>query len=201
MRAVARRNRDQILAAAKVVFQAQGPDVPMEEIARSARVGVGTLYRRFPDRESLIRAVAQDSLGRVLEEVRAVAREEPSAWDTITRLLAHSRELRVMAQLALLSKRAHVIITSDPDIRGARDEILGLLDDLVVAAQREGSLRADIGTGDVGVLLSLLVRHFPAADAKVADMMLHRATALILDGLRAPGTPLPGRPLVQGDLA
>ncbi|MFK0021235.1 TetR/AcrR family transcriptional regulator [Streptomyces sp. NPDC090798] len=201
MRADARRNRDQILAAAKVVFQAQGADVPMEDIARSAGVGVGTLYRRFPDRESLIRAVARDSFGRVLEEVRAVAREEPSAWDTITRLLAHSRELRVTAQLALLSERARAVITGDPDIRGFRDEIFGLIDDLVAAAQREGSLRTDIGAGDIGVLLSLLVRHFPAADTGVADMMLHRATALILDGLRAPGMPLPGRPLVQGDLA
>ncbi|MFF3372221.1 TetR/AcrR family transcriptional regulator [Streptomyces sp. NPDC002680] len=200
IRADARRNRDQILAAAKVVFQAQGPDVPMEEIARSAGVGVGTLYRRFPDRESLIRAVAQDSFERVLAEVRSVALEEPTAWATITRLLAHSRELRVMLQLALLSERAHEIITRDPAVRGIRDEIFGLLEDLVVAAQREGSLRADIGAGDIGVLLSLLVRTFPAADAEVAGMMLHRATALILDGLRAPGTPLPGRRLVQGDL-
>jgi hypothetical protein len=108
--------------------------------------------------------------------------------------------LRVTAQLALLSERAHAIITGDPDIRGVRDEIFGLLHDLVAAAQREGSLRGDIGAGDVGVLLSLLVRHFPAADAELADMMLHRATALILDGLRAPGTSLPGRPLIQGDL-
>ncbi|MFJ3778944.1 TetR/AcrR family transcriptional regulator [Streptomyces sp. NPDC090075] len=200
MRADARRNRDQILTAAKVVFQAQGPDVPMEEIARSAGVGVGTLYRRFPDRDSLIRAVAQDSFSRVLGELRAVAREEPTAWGTITRLLAHSRELRVMAQLGLLSERAHAIVTRDPEIRGVRDEIMGLLDDLVTAAQREGSLRADIGTGDLGVLLSLLVRHYPVAEAEMADMMLHRATALILDGLRAPGTPLPGRRLLSRDL-
>jgi AcrR family transcriptional regulator len=51
LQADARRNRDQILAAAKERFAAQGPDVPMEEIARAAGVGVGTLYRRFPDRE------------------------------------------------------------------------------------------------------------------------------------------------------
>lgn len=200
MRADARRNRDQILAGAKAVFQEQGPDVPMEEIARRAGVGVGTLYRRFPDRESLIRAVVRDSFDRVLDEVRAVAGQEPTAWDTITRLLAHSRELRVMSQLALLSARAHTIITGDPEIRGVRDEILGLLDALVAAAQREGSLRADIGVGDISVLLSLLVKHFPNADAELSSIMLHRATALILDGLRAPGTPLPGRPLAQGDL-
>jgi AcrR family transcriptional regulator len=200
MRADARRNRDQILAGAKAVFQEQGPDVPMEEIARRAGVGVGTLYRRFPDRESLIRAVARDSFERVLDEVRAVAGQEPTAWDTITRLLAHSRELRVMSQLALLSERAHTIITGDPEIGGVRDEILGLLDGLVAAAQREGSLRADVGAGDISVLLSLLVKHFPTAEAELSDMMLHRATALILDGLRAPGTPLPGRPLLQGDL-
>jgi len=48
MRADARRNREQILAAAKTVFRERGVDVPMEEIARRAGVGVGTLYRRFP---------------------------------------------------------------------------------------------------------------------------------------------------------
>jgi hypothetical protein len=144
--------------------------------------------------------VAQGSFNRVLEEVRAVAREEPSAWDTITRLLAHFRESRVTAQLALLSERAHAIVTRDPEIRGVRDEIMGLLDGLVTAAQREGSLRADIGAGDIGVLLLLPVRHYPVAEAEVADMMLHRATALILDGLRAPGTPLPGRRLLTHDL-
>src|SRR5881227_3330880 len=80
LRADARRNRDQILAAARSIFAAQGPEVPMEEIARAAGVGVGTLYRRFPDRDALIRAVAVENFERVLTDARAAAKEEPSAW-------------------------------------------------------------------------------------------------------------------------
>lgn len=68
LRADARRNRDRIIAAARTVFTERGTEVPMEEIARAAGVGTGTLYRRFPDRDSLISAVGQDVFQRVLEE-------------------------------------------------------------------------------------------------------------------------------------
>src|SRR5690606_39081124 len=61
LRADARRNRDRIINAARTAFAERGPEVPMEEIARCAGVGTGTLYRRFPDRESLVRAVGLDS--------------------------------------------------------------------------------------------------------------------------------------------
>jgi AcrR family transcriptional regulator len=64
MRADARRNLDRILAAARDIFADHGPDAPLEEVARSAGVGIGTLYRRFPDRRSLQRAVALDILAR-----------------------------------------------------------------------------------------------------------------------------------------
>src|SRR5690606_40530256 len=60
LRADARRNRDRIIAAARTAFAEQGTDVPMEEIACAAGVGAGTLYRRFPDRDSLILAVRSE---------------------------------------------------------------------------------------------------------------------------------------------
>ncbi|MFI9172008.1 TetR/AcrR family transcriptional regulator [Streptomyces lincolnensis] len=199
LRADARRNRDQIVDAAKTVFQEQGPEVPMEEIARRAGVGVGTLYRRFPDRDSLIGAVARDSFGRVRDEVRAVTAKEPGAWETVARLLAYSREMRVMVQLGF-SERARTIKSHDPFVRGIQEELTDLLDRLVVTAQEEGTLRPDIGSGDFSVLLSLLVRHLPAAQEELADMVLHRATAVILDGLRTPGGPLPGRALTAPEV-
>ena len=85
LRADARRNREQIIVAARGVFAERGFDVPMDEIARAAKVGVGTLYRRFPDRDALMRAVATDSLTRVLDEARRAAAEEPSAWQALVR--------------------------------------------------------------------------------------------------------------------
>jgi AcrR family transcriptional regulator len=199
LRADARRNRDQIVAGAKAVFQEHGPEVPMEEIARQAGVGVGTLYRRFPDRESLISAVARDSFLRVRDEVRAVAAQEPGAWHTVGQLLARSREMRVVVRLGA-SQRARTAVENDTAVHRTQKEINDILEQVIAASQREGTLRPDVGAGDFMVLMSLLVKHTPTAEEDTADMVLDRATALVLDGLRAPGTPLPGRPVTPRDV-
>jgi AcrR family transcriptional regulator len=205
LRADARRNRDQILAAAKTVFGDQGPDVPMEEIARQAGVGIGTLYRRFPDRDALIIAVAHDSFTKVLAAAHAAAAEEASAWDALVRLLRTSRELQLSVQLALLAPGAWRVFKEDTKATHFRRELLATLDQVVTAAQAEGTLREDIGTGDVAALLSLLLRPMPATPGASAWLVSERALALMLDGLRPDGsgsgsgsrarTPLPGRPL------
>ncbi|WP_249026927.1 TetR/AcrR family transcriptional regulator, partial [Amycolatopsis lexingtonensis] len=120
LRADARRNRDQILAAAKSIFATSGAEVPMEEIARAAGVGVGTLYRRFPDRDALIRAVAMDNFERVLIDAKVIAAEETSSWRALERLLRQSVELQLSVQLAMVSPRALVILKSDPEVRRLR---------------------------------------------------------------------------------
>ncbi|HVV14130.1 helix-turn-helix domain-containing protein [Amycolatopsis sp.] len=201
LRADARRNRDQILAAAKRMFSEDGPDAPMEEIARAAGVGVGTLYRRFPDRDALIRAVAQDNFGRVLTEARAAAAEEPTAWEALVRLLSHSRELQLSVRLSMLSEEAWEVIRDDPGTREFRNSILEVLDGIVRAAQQEGSLRADVATGDVAIVISLLLHRLPARMGETAELMLERMLALLLEGLRArPGSKLPGRPITIADV-
>src|SRR6059058_3759513 len=87
MRADARRNRDQILVAARDIFADHGPGAPLEEIARRAGVGIGTLYRRFPDRPSLLRAVALDMLSRVAQEAQLALAEEPNAFQALARYM------------------------------------------------------------------------------------------------------------------
>ncbi len=200
LRADARRNRDQIVAAAKVVFVESGPDVPMEEIARRAEVGVGTLYRRFPDRESLIRAVAHESMRAVLDDARAAAAEEPTAWEALVRLLRWSRDLRLSIRL-VLSARSWPATRNEPETRHFRTEIMAVLEDLVHRAQAEGALRADVGAGDVAVLMSLLLRpHFASSD-EATERILDRALVVMLDGLSArPGSPLPGPAVSAADL-
>ncbi|MEV7864761.1 helix-turn-helix domain-containing protein [Streptomyces sp. NPDC088124] len=201
LRADARRNRDQILAAAKRVFGAQGPDVPMEEIARQAGVGTGTLYRRFPDRTSLMLAVAHDSFAKVLAEAEAAVAEERSAWDALVRLVRTSRELQVSVHLTILSASASHAALADPDVTRFQGELLGLLDEVVHAAQREGTLRRDVGTGDVAALLSLLLRPLGALPSITSWQMSERAMALLLDSLRTPSrSPLPGEPLTLHNL-
>ncbi|MFD5753521.1 TetR/AcrR family transcriptional regulator [Streptomyces sp. NPDC127033] len=201
LRADARRNRDQILAAAKRVFGAQGPDVPMEEIARQAGVGTGTLYRRFPDRTSLILAVAHDSFAKVLAEAQAAVAEERSAWNALVRVVRTSRELQVSVHLTILSAPASHAALVDPEVTRFQRELLGLLDEVVRAAQREGTLRPDVGTGDVAALLSLLLRPLGALPSIESWQISERAMALLLDSLRTPSrSRLPGEPLTLHNL-
>ncbi|GAA1231625.1 TetR/AcrR family transcriptional regulator [Pseudonocardia alaniniphila] len=201
LRADARRNRDQIVAAAKQWFAVQGPDVPMEEIARAAGVGVGTLYRRFPDREALIRAVVRESLTISVAEARAALAEEPTAWQALVRVLRQSRELRLIVRLTTAAQPAKTIVKDDEESSELRRAMIEVLDNVVHAAQAEGALRTDVDTGDVSMLFTLLVRPVPLQDEETAELARERCTALVLDGLRAhTGTPLPGRPLTAADV-
>jgi AcrR family transcriptional regulator len=201
LRADARRNRDQIIATARSIFAEQGPDVPMEEIARAAGVGVGTLYRRFPDRDALISAVARDNFERVLTEARAATAEEPTAWDALVRFLRQSQELKLSVQLAMVSPVAASAISEEALGDEFRRALLSELDNVVHAAQAEGSLRKDIDTGDVAMLFALLLRQITNRFDEATELAPERCMVLMLDGLRAqPGSPLPGRPLTSRDL-
>ncbi|MGN9788867.1 TetR/AcrR family transcriptional regulator [Nonomuraea sp. ZG12] len=200
MRADARRNRDQILAAARAMFAAQGSDVPMEEIARTAGVGVGTLYRRFPDRESLIRAVAKESLAQVLQDARAASAEEPTGWDALKRLIAKSHQLQVSFQLAWSSSRVREILQVDPEIGEIRNTLMAEIAQMVKNAQTEGTMRPDIGVGDMAVLFVLILRQSPAMDA-LGTFAAERTVAIMLDGLRARSNgELPGHPITMEEL-
>jgi len=200
LRADAQRNRDQIIAAARTIFVGQGPDTPMEEIARAAGVGVGTLYRRFPDRETLIREVARDNFARVLAVARASIEEEPSYWDALVRFVRFCQELRLSLHLSVISEQAGAIIRDDPETERFRRLLLIDLDHMVKGAQAEDRLRPDVGTGDVAMLFLLLMRQLPTKLTAIENAM-DRCLALVFDSLRIhPGhTPLPGRPITHDD--
>jgi AcrR family transcriptional regulator len=174
----------------------------MEEIARSAGVGVGTLYRRFSDRESLIVAVVQHNLESLLEKMRAAVQQERHPWEALVRSMSFSRELRLsMPTPTLLSPDLATAIRNDPTVRRLRHELNEVTAALVTAAQREGTLRTDVGPGDVAQLFTLAYRGAPASSDEAADLATSRALAVILDGLRAGERgPLPGRPLDTADL-
>jgi AcrR family transcriptional regulator len=202
LRADARRNREQILRSAKEVFAEQGPDASVEEIARAASLGVGTLYRRFPDRETLIQAVGEDILTNALKEARAAVAEEPTAWDALVRILRPSQELRLSIQLGMASPTARAALSDDPSTHEMRRSMLDLLDEVVHAAQREGSLRADIDTGDVAMVFVLLVKHVSLPRSMTLATASERCMTLMLDGLRArpDAATMPGSPLTRSDL-
>lgn len=208
LRSDARRNRDQILRVAKEIFAARGLAVPMEEIAREAEVGVGTLYRRFPDREALIRAVFRDSVRAVAVEATDALAEEPTAWDALVRVFRLSAQLRLSLPVSHShqhSPAAEEMLRADEEISSLRRGTFEVLEKLVRRAQREGSLRRDVGVGDLVMLFVSVVHQTHGLTGEPARLAPGRVLAIMLDGLRARGgrdtaDPLPGRPLTRADL-
>jgi AcrR family transcriptional regulator len=183
LRADARRNREQVLAAARDVFVEQGADAPLDDVARRAGVGIATLYRRFPDRESLMRGVALDVLGRAAHEARAALEEEPDPFRALARYMHRALDLRISAVMPALLGR---ISFEDAEVSQARQASVEPVLRMIEAAQAEGSLRADVAFGDIGPLLVRLSRPLPGEFPRELDNSLaHRQLDLVLAGLRA----------------
>jgi AcrR family transcriptional regulator len=194
LRADARRNRDRIVAAAKTWFATHGPEAPAEEIARSAGVAPGTLYRHFADREALIRAVAVNNFENAFAEANAAVTEEASAWDALVRILRQSQELRLSFRLLTAYPHVHALLKKERDVDQSRQHMVDLLDRVVRRAQAEGTLRTDVGTGDVAVMFALLAHPLSIEWTESAQMASERCMALLLESLRAGGShvTLPG---------
>ncbi len=202
MRADARRNRERIMAAARDVFVEQGPDAPLDAVATAAEVGIGTLYRRFPDRGALVRAVVLDVLGLAAEEARLALDEEPDAFRALARYLHAALDLRISAVMPALL--GHVP-PDDGEIAAVRERSWGLFEALVDRAHAAGTLRADVSFADVGVLLQRMARPLAGPIPRDLDNRLaHRHLDLLLDALRADraavADPLPGPALELADL-
>ncbi|TQM16369.1 TetR/AcrR family transcriptional regulator [Pseudonocardia kunmingensis] len=201
LRADARRNRDRLLAAAKAWFATHGPEAPAEEIARAAGVSPGTLYRHFADREALIQAVTLDNLDNALAETRAALAEESSAWNALVRILNQSQELRLSIRLLMAYPAVGEIVKRERDTAHLRHAMIEVLDEVVRRAQAEGTLRTDVGTGDLAVMFSLLAHPLPIMHTEMARHATARCTALLLESLRAgAGAHLPGHPLTPADI-
>jgi AcrR family transcriptional regulator len=213
LRADARRNRERVIAAARALFVERGFDVPLEDVARRADVGIATLYRRFPDRPSLLVAVVLDNLEIVRAELESVSEEGLDAWSGL---------LRVMRTF-VLDLRAGVMLPVVVDaVRGAeadeslehavriatqrREDVLERVTDLVERAQREGSLRADVAAGDVLLGFVQLSRPLPVGSREFNREMALRHFGLFADGLRAAPegaagtTELAGEPITGEDV-
>lgn len=196
LRADARRNRDQIIVTATEIFAESGLDVAMEAIARRAGVGVGTLYRRFPDRGNLLAAVAARAFHAVLDDLRDAVDSEPDAWHAFVRLVTGSENLRLTVQLAFPSPHSWGSVHVAPESSEVHVEMMATLEQLVRDAQTEGSVRTDIGAGDALQLVSLILGTSPADSDPTEQVWAERWLWLALDGLRAnSGSPLPGSPV------
>src|ERR671914_2873786 len=202
MRADARRNRERLLAAARDVFVDQGPDAPLDAIADAAQLGIGTLYRRFPDRRAVVRAVVLDVLARTGEEARLALAEEADAFRALARYLHRALDLRVSAVMPALLDH---IPADDEEIASIRTRSWGLFQQLVDQAHAAGTLRPDVTFADIGFLLVRLARPLPGPIPRdLNNRLAHRHLELLLDGLRTgcaePAAPLPEPALTLADL-
>ncbi|MDT0550145.1 MULTISPECIES: helix-turn-helix domain-containing protein [Streptomyces] len=191
MRADARRNREQILCAARSVFAEQGPDAPLDEIARRAGVGIATLYRRFPERADLIRAVAIDVFTALVETAHRAAEEACDPLDALRRFMHAALDLKIGSVVPSLLGRVTVDELVDAVSQDAADPV----DELLRQAREAGLVRSDVVFGDITLLLIRLARPLPGGLIPEDEALAHRHLDVYLDGLRPAGSPRPNTPL------
>jgi len=178
LRADARRNRERVLTAARAVFAEHGREAQMDDVARSAGVGVGTVYRHFPTKEALVQALALDLFEGLLRGAReAMALEDP--WEAFTQALWTGGNL-------LASDRAFTEIASMAEMPISPEmqtELNGIFSELVQRAQAAGRLRTDIVLDDIPMVMCGI----GAATAKphCCPEAWRRHLTIVIDGLRA----------------
>ncbi len=192
LRADARLNRSRILDAARDAFVERGPSVPLDEIARRAGTGIATLYRRFPDREALMRAVVLDALARTAEAARRAAQEVSDPFAALVRYMHSALDIRTGAVIpALLDE----ISIDDDEMTRARNDGSDVLEGLIDAAHRAGTLRKDVTFADIGLVIVRMSRPLPGPFSDDLNASLgHRHLDLVVQGLRT----RPGRPAKIG---
>ena len=180
LRADARRNRERVLTAARAVFAEQGREAQMDDVARHAEVGVGTVYRHFPTKEALIEALAVDSFERVTAKaVESLAIEDP--WEALTSTLWAGAE--ILASDRSLSELLALI--PGPTLHGlpVEEELNSAMTELIRRAQDAGALRPDVILDDIPMLMcgigSATRKEHRCPDA------WRRHMTIVIDGLRA----------------
>lgn len=213
MRADAEDNRRALLDAARAVFLEEGTSVALDRIAKRAGVGIGTLYRRFPDREALLVGVLTDIFGRMADAAREVARRAGQAgpdgparaWEDLVRAMI---DLAIGPVIPLIVKE-HTDLIGHPDVRAGIQDVTDSVGGVYQRAQDAGGLRPDVSFLEVQILAGILtMSRNSRPDSVDPETVLARLTAIVLDGLRAgphnsvlPGPPTEFDPLAAADEA
>jgi AcrR family transcriptional regulator len=180
LRADARRNRAAIVKAARKVFSDKGQDAQMDDIARRAKVGVGTVYRHFPTKEALLEELVRDTF-RELAQMWLQALERPEPWGAFVDLMWRSAELHA-------SDRAFTEVIAEAkmavaDQAASETGLNASLMDLVRRCQAAGTMREDLTLDDLHALfcgLGAVMARDPG-DGR----LWRRYLTLMIDGLRA----------------
>jgi len=190
LRRDAERNRQRILEAASEIFTERGLDVSLDEVARHAGVGVGTVYRRFRSKEDLVEALFVDRI----EEVAALAEQAAEEADPWSGLVCFMEQMTAMLAGDLGLRQMLMFATYGRDkVWYARQRNAPLVTRLVERAQAAGQLRSDLKQTDIPFLVFVLTEVAQLA-REVSPEIWRRYLALVLDGLRPERegvTPLP----------
>jgi AcrR family transcriptional regulator len=182
MRADARRNYERLLTEARAAFATHGTDASLEDVARRAGVGIGTLYRHFPNRHALLSAVFEEAVNDLLSRSHELltAPEPCTALVTWLReIVTHAGEYRGLAHalMSVTSDNTSALARCSSPIREAGGALLA-------RAQEAGTVRSDVAIGDLLQLthaIALAAEESPG-DPELADRLL----TLTLRGLKPP---------------
>jgi len=179
LRADAQRNRDKLLAAATHAFAADGEDVALEAVAARAGVGIGTLYRHFPNRDALVIAAYRHEVARLCAAASELLSEQPP--DAALRAWAERFTDYIATKRAMGSALRSAAGSDSPLFAETRALILGALRLLLDAGARAGTLRADAAPADV---LRVLNGIWFLPDGPEWRETVGRMLDLVIDGLR-----------------
>jgi AcrR family transcriptional regulator len=153
LRADAERNRLRILKAAAQVFAERGLDGTLHDVAKAAGLGVGTVYRRFPDKEALIEALFETEIERIAD-LAEHASLQPDAWSALVEFL---REMcGEQAENRGLHEVLHSTDYGQDRVAAARGRIMPMITGMLARAQEQGTARPDVESSDLGMLVLMV---------------------------------------------
>jgi AcrR family transcriptional regulator len=181
LRRDAERNRQRILAAARTLIAEQGLGVSHDQLAEAADVAVGTVYRRFPDKESLIEALFTEEIDDTIALARA-ALEITDPWAALVTFMTQTLQIqasnRGLKELALGGAPELALVCR------AQEKVLPIISELVARAQAAGLLRPGVGAEDFA-LVPIMIGAIIDSSRDVDQNLWRRTLALVLDGFRA----------------
>lgn len=180
-RADATRNRHQLLAAATRLFASAKAEPSMRAIANEAGVGIATLYRHFPTRESLVEAVYQDQVSRLTTGARELlATHDPAV--ALRRWMDLFGEW-VATKNGMLDTLLAMVESGEIAHADTRTELLAAIEEILDAGRTSGELRSDVSAEDVA---AALIGTFTVAGSPEHEALAARLLDLLMDGLRPP---------------
>ncbi|MGO9976777.1 MAG: TetR/AcrR family transcriptional regulator [Solirubrobacteraceae bacterium] len=180
LRADARRNRERILESARAVFAEYGADAQIDDVARKAGVGVGTVYRHFPTKEALLVELLREKFRLFSARARDALEQDGEPFAVIEDLLRRNAETAAndaAVQHALAGAGEHIWMQAQAE----QQELVALTEDLIASARRAGTIRQDVDANDIAMLMCGLCSTMGAKPG--FDWRRH--LELVIDVLRA----------------